>query len=68
MDDSLLGRATAAFKARKNLARLSGRTSHDAAERLERPDTNLESMVEVVGVLLGLLFVVVIYFLENPSK
>lgn len=36
--------------------------------RLERPDINLEAMVEVVGLLLGLLFVVVIYFLENPLE
>jgi hypothetical protein len=36
--------------------------------RLERPDINLEALLEVVGVLLGLLFVVVIYFLENPLE
>jgi hypothetical protein len=34
--------------------------------KLERPDINLEAMLEMVGVLLGLLFIVVIYFLENP--
>jgi hypothetical protein len=36
--------------------------------KLERPDINLEALLEVVGVLLGLLFVVVIYFLENPLE
>lgn len=36
--------------------------------KLERPDINLEAMLEVVGVLLGLLFVVVIYLLENPQE
>jgi hypothetical protein len=36
--------------------------------RLERPDINLEAMLEMVGVLLGLMFIVVIYFLENPLE
>ena len=36
--------------------------------RLERPDINLEAMLEMVGVLLGLMFIVVIYFLENPIE
>ena len=37
-------------------------------ERLERPDINLEAMLEMVGVLLGLMFIVVIYLLENPLE
>lgn len=36
--------------------------------KLKRPDINLEAMLTVVSVLLGFLFVVVIYLLEFPSE
>ncbi|MFX1510383.1 MAG: hypothetical protein ACFFBR_08780 [Promethearchaeota archaeon] len=36
--------------------------------KLQRPDINLEAMLTVVSVLLGFLFVVVIYLLEFPSE
>jgi hypothetical protein len=36
--------------------------------RLQRPDINLEAILTVVSVLLGFLFVVVIYLLEFPSE
>ncbi len=38
------------------------------ATKLQRPDINLETMLTVVSVLLGFLFVVVIYLLEYPSE
>jgi hypothetical protein len=36
--------------------------------KLPRPDINLEAMLTVVSVILGFLFVVVIYLLEFPSE
>ncbi|MFW9934909.1 MAG: hypothetical protein ACFFDU_05325, partial [Candidatus Thorarchaeota archaeon] len=34
--------------------------------KLQRPDVNLEAVLALIGVLLGFLFIVVIYFLEYP--
>ena len=36
--------------------------------RLKRPDFNLEAILALLGVLLGFLFIVVIYLLENPHE
>lgn len=36
--------------------------------KLERPDMNLEAVLALIGVLLGFLFIVVIYFLEYPHE
>jgi hypothetical protein len=37
-------------------------------KKITRPDVNFEAMLGVVGILLGFLFVVVIYLLENPTE
>jgi hypothetical protein len=36
--------------------------------RIQRPDFNLEAILALLGVLLGFLFIVVIYVLENPQE
>ena len=36
--------------------------------KLQRPDINLEAILALIGVLLGFLFIVVIYFLEYPHE
>ena len=36
--------------------------------KLQRPDFNLEAILALMGVLLGFLFIVVIYFLEFPQE
>lgn len=35
--------------------------------KLQRPDINLEAILALIGVLLGFLFIVIIYFLEYPD-
>jgi hypothetical protein len=35
---------------------------------LQRPDINLEAILALIGVLLGFLFIVIIYFLEYPHE
>ncbi|MFX1564127.1 MAG: hypothetical protein ACFFDP_12555, partial [Promethearchaeota archaeon] len=36
--------------------------------KLERPDIHLDAILSLVGILLGFLFIVVIYILENPLE